>query len=263
MNNIGNDIYFTSPRDKSLFYIHRLPDIAELIRFFNDDSMIEYLSHEESRDIFLHNRYVFNEILDNTDFINAIYDYIWACMYSYSVVSRNVSNFIKYITELINERTRPNYIIIDCNPELKRRGTVEVDEYIYTCGRALGKVLDSSKGTRLVIYNTISTENDYMDEDYFNMVKTRINKESSKRSRSRSAVKLPTIDEIESATYEQPIAIVPKTKSKKTHKKRPTITRPRLTRRVLVKPIGSNKRTTRHRQGKYASILNSTFRQYK
>jgi hypothetical protein len=57
--------------------------------------------------------------------------------------------------------------------------------YNYTCGRALGKITEPNKNTRFVIYNTNSSDDDYMDETYFDSIKNTIMGGKNKKTKNK------------------------------------------------------------------------------
>ena len=163
------NIFFSSPREKAIFYINWFPDIKSIQSIYNELESSDFTAKET--EIFTFNKKIIDEILDNETFIKSIYKYIWACLYSYDICTLFVDKFKDFLITLVNERTRDNYIICDCNPAnhgVKAIGPNEsvIDEYKYTCGRALKYILKQDQNTRFIIYNTISTQDDYMDDKY-------------------------------------------------------------------------------------------------
>jgi hypothetical protein len=176
---------FFPPRQKAKYYLDNFPDIKTTCDFY------EYIKEEhKDNEVFQFNKKELNNLLDNPSFIKAIYNYLWACIYSYDIITLWISDFIDFVIESVNSKTRKNYIICDCRESLKKDKIIVNENvqtksmYDYTCGRALG-IINDSKSTVFVIYNTISSENDFMDETYFKTIQ--LSNSRSKSSRSKSS----------------------------------------------------------------------------
>lgn len=178
-------------QEKAKFYLINFPNIKETQELYDSLDTSDF-SPSEKR-IFEFNKNILNEILDNPLFIDAIYKYLWSCIYAYAIKTLWLDDFISFVVENINSKTRENYIICNCDNRLKKmpissliNGNVSSQNlYEYTCGRALGKITEPNRITRFVIYNTISDRNDYMDENYFESIKPTITGGKSKKYRSR------------------------------------------------------------------------------
>ncbi len=99
-------------------------------------------------------------LLDNSSFIYSLYSIIWDCIRYYGHGHLSTIGFTKFLINQVNEKTRPDYIVNKCFSQKN-----------YTCGRALEKVTEPGKNTRLVIFGTVSMDDDYMDDqDYENRI---------------------------------------------------------------------------------------------
>jgi hypothetical protein len=109
-----DDISF-GPREKAKYYLDNFPNIKLLIEVAEnlliDPSSFYTLNEKEITEF---NLSVLKELLDNPLFINAIYNYIWACIYSYDITTLWIKDFIDFTIETINSNTRENYIICSC-----------------------------------------------------------------------------------------------------------------------------------------------------
>jgi hypothetical protein len=171
-----DDVFFSTPRKKAIFYINWFPNIKLVQDVYKELDSSDF--NKEEKNIFNFNKKLIDEILDNKEFIKSIYKYIWACLYSYDICTLIVEKFKDFLIILVNERTRNNYIICDCNEENKDKMgmgyNAPINIYAYTCGRALGYILTPEKTTRFVIYNTESTESDLMNHDYFDRIRNEL-----------------------------------------------------------------------------------------
>jgi hypothetical protein len=182
----ANDAPFNTPRHKAVFLLENL---REHHQFDFVISMYDESSSGENKVNFTKNFEYFVNLLDAPIFIDALYDYVWTIIYSYAIITSNVNGFIEKLITTINSTFRPNYIISTCNTDVKMKKMKSyidghnVSETTYLCGRALGKILEPNKKTRLVVYNTLSSDNNYMNEQFFERIKNKIGGKSKKYKR--------------------------------------------------------------------------------
>jgi len=190
-----NQPTFNNPREKAIFYISNFPHINIYIEMYKDLDMTQ-LEREENEN-FMFNKVFLDHILDNPKFIESINKYIWSCLYSYAINTMYVIPFVDYMIHIINERTRPNYIINKC--DISKKATYfatadlsQINLYDYTCGRAISSNTKANKNTRIIIYNTIGYEEgeDYMDTEYYESIEAQLTGGKLKRLKDKKNNKL-------------------------------------------------------------------------
>ena len=101
-------------------------------------------------------------IYNNPEFIQVYIQTIWIILKWTGLALLNINDYAKLLVEIINHKTRENYIIIDC-------GVSHVDKN-YSCGRAITVNQNNFPVTRndlpvIIIFNTVSSENMDMDPE--------------------------------------------------------------------------------------------------
>lgn len=110
-------------------------------------------------EIFIDDIPIFYElnIIDKPLFIEALFNLLWVLCKWYGLRTMRTKNMINYIVEQINIRTRENYAIINCKSGIDS----------YTCGRGMLFNVEPQKNTRIVIFNSVSSDDDNMDTDHY------------------------------------------------------------------------------------------------
>ncbi len=108
-----------------------------------DAIYFEYLEHlmvkiSEKKDITDREKIC---LLDLPEFISAFGNLITFLLYQAGYAIHNLSDILDYLVKLINDNTRPDYIIITCPKD-------------YYCGRALYIRTEPGKNSRILIYRT-------------------------------------------------------------------------------------------------------------
>lgn len=166
----------SSPRNKGVTLVKQIPDLRFVDQYFEE--MYPSFTEKERANVAS-----FRAMIDDPSFIKAFYHYVRAAMYSFAIRTIDLNAFNKFVIETVNERIRPDYMVQRCktckdetslcNPAdySGSEGFDGMKEETYLCGRGIGYITTPGKTTRLVMFNTISTENDNMDEDWFNDIK--------------------------------------------------------------------------------------------
>lgn len=177
--------------EKAFFLLKNLPDFSFL---YNE--MIQVIINSESSELEHRNYQRLQSLFDEPMFINSLYSYLWAILYSYAIKTFTMGSFIILFLRMINTRIRPDYIIQSCKNisdtdivTSDYNNDIKINLNKYVCGRALGKILEPNKKTRLVLYNTISSTNDFMDEEYFESIKHTLSGGKSKKKKSKGTKK--------------------------------------------------------------------------
>ena len=105
-------------------------------------------------------------ILDDEQFIENFYNFVWVFWKYFGYYTMNISDFLNDFVQHINMITRENYVIIKC-PQKPNRPNSQVNETAYICGRAMLYDLTPNRNTRLIVFNTIASNNMEMDMDYY------------------------------------------------------------------------------------------------
>lgn len=105
-------------------------------------------------------------LLDEPIFIDKFYNLVWSMWKLVALTFHDLEKLNQIFITNVNAITRSNYIVLNCNPEIP-----EIDKYLkqqtYTCGRGLLSIVEPRKNTRLILLNTISSEDDTIDGDYY------------------------------------------------------------------------------------------------
>ena len=105
-------------------------------------------------------------ILDNEKFIEKFYNFLWLFWQQFGFYSLNIADFIHDFVNHVNSITRLDYMIIRC-PQKSNIPHSGVNETNYICGRAMLYNVEPNKNTRLIVFNTIASNNMNMDTDYY------------------------------------------------------------------------------------------------
>jgi hypothetical protein len=184
-------IIMSSSSHMSIYFITKFTDFKFIKEYYNSYDLSQL--NEEEKKIFIPAKNTLDTILDNPKFITALYKFLWTCIYVYSIRNMHTDEFTKWVVETINSKTRDNYIISTCRPQLVNEDGNVIGPYQpfpqYRCGRALGYIDEPNKNTRFVIYNTLGADEDFMDEDWFNEIKPTLSggrKKKTRRLRKKS-----------------------------------------------------------------------------
>ena len=126
----------------------------KIIRNISDFETGEYQSRHEISGFYLLQQLenIPESIYNNRDFIIHFSTLVIIYCKWLGLHTKNIGEFIERITEIINSKTRPNYMSIECN--LKE----------YTCGRVILPLPDSnSDSPKIIVFNTVSTDDDSLD----------------------------------------------------------------------------------------------------
>jgi hypothetical protein len=98
--------------------------------------------------------------------VNYIYEMLSTVILNYGRHFLYMKNLINFLVIAVNGSTDDKYIIIKCRdvPESCIKDEILQCDF-YTCGRAIQKLYNNDK-TKIIIYNTASPDDDYMDIDY-------------------------------------------------------------------------------------------------
>lgn len=90
-------------------------------------------------------------ILYNDDFIFSFYLLFWPILKHTGFSVKNLWSFVYYITEVLNNFTMEDYVIVDCN-----HFYYSDSPDIYYCGRAFSSITSPDiKGSKFVLFNTV------------------------------------------------------------------------------------------------------------
>ena len=146
------------PQQKSIYFLLNCPNFKEMLK---DCQELYDHGHDQ---MYQYNINVLTTILDIPKFILAFKEYIKACLYLYTFKEISLDEYLTFLITTLNNKTRNNYIIQHCN---SKKG-------VYSCGRAIDCIITENNNTRIVIYNTNGTDDDYVDSDYFDKIKKEI-----------------------------------------------------------------------------------------
>jgi hypothetical protein len=105
-------------------------------------------------------------LLDEPIFIVNFYNLVWSMWKLVALTFNDLDNLNQIFITNVNAITRSNYIVLNCNPEIHIIDIV-LKHQTYTCGRGLLPIVESGKNTRLILLNTISSDDDTIDEEYY------------------------------------------------------------------------------------------------
>jgi len=97
--------------------------------------------------------------LDNTIYVGFFEIILQYVLYTLGTNIMNMTSIAKSIVRIINDKIGYTYIVLNCKNGLES----------YTCGRAIASIhkMTKEKNPRLIIFNTISSENDNVDFGYY------------------------------------------------------------------------------------------------
>jgi hypothetical protein len=139
------------------------------------------------------------EYLNEGDFIKIFTAYIWIHLKWFAAHTLNINSFTDNIVTFINSVTRPNYVIKKCRNDIN----VNTNPSNYTCGRALlVNTYCPELETKILLFNTVSADNDNMDTDMLNelcgkktsgggtkIIKTKSNRKVNKKKKTKTKSK--------------------------------------------------------------------------
>lgn len=105
-------------------------------------------------------------ILDDESFIEKFYNFLWMFWQQFGFYSMNIADFLPDFVNHVNTITRPDYMIVRC-PKRPNISYSNVNETNYICGRAMLYNVEPNKNTRLIVFNTIASNNMNMDTEYY------------------------------------------------------------------------------------------------
>lgn len=99
------------------------------------------------------------ELYRNEEFLNNIKCFIYILLKYQGLYTRNIGEYLPIIKKIIDNKFYEDIIIIKCN---------RTDNTSYTCGRAFSNIPGyENYHTKFLIFNTVSTNDDDMDIDFF------------------------------------------------------------------------------------------------
>jgi len=116
------------------------------------------------------------EILDDSKFIDFFYKLIWEPWQRFCVLTYNVWDYAPKLVDLVNNITRPGYMMYKCENIKMPPYDPQIDPVSdprYACGRAMLPVHgESFKGrSRLILFNTYGPLDNDMNENMYNQIK--------------------------------------------------------------------------------------------
>jgi hypothetical protein len=104
------------------------------------------------------------ELIYDETFIRLFYELIWTLLKPYGLHTLNLRPMLVYVKQRIDEITgQKDYCVIQCKPQSEHRDPLDN----YTCGRAMLMTYDSTKFSKIIIFNTVSEFDDHMDLDTY------------------------------------------------------------------------------------------------
>ena len=120
-------------------------------------------------------KYIIGKNMNDSNNVSYIKSTVWIILRQFGLRLMYMENLVRILLIIVNGLIRPKYMVVSCKEKQclydKDNLTNEkcLRSHIYTCGRAItenfNEEYDEYKESKIIIYDTVSSDEDYMDQE--------------------------------------------------------------------------------------------------